>query len=101
MPEPNSEHQSEAPAPVDAVTPLSTLAQLDTHKANVAVAAATQQNAIQTALGTWKAGGTVAAMATSIKNADIAYHQAIVSSAVANGLPYPTASLAVLRGYGV
>jgi hypothetical protein len=38
---------------------------------------------------------------SNVKNADVAYHQAIIASALTNGQPYPAGSAAVLRGLGV
>jgi hypothetical protein len=97
MPIETSSEPSSAAPPV--VTPF-TVSQDDTHKINVVAAAGTKQGSIATALATWKGGGTVAAMATSFKNADIAYHTSVIQSAAANGQPTPVGSFQVLHALG-
>ena len=99
MPEAKPISSEQSSAPPAAVTPL-TPAQDDTHKSNVVAATATKQGSIASAIATFHGGGTVAAMATSFKNADIAYHTSIVQSAAANGQPVPVGSFAVLHALG-
>jgi hypothetical protein len=83
-----------------APTPM-TVSQDDTHKQTVTAAAGTKQSAIQAAVTTYKGGGTLAALQSAVKSADVAYHRAIIASALATSQPFPLGSLEALRNLGL
>jgi hypothetical protein len=96
--------EDEAGAEAAGVTPL-TPGQDNTHATNVAAAAATKQVSVATATTTFQASAMAAAdkatWRTAVRNADIAFHRSIISSALANAQPAPVGSLQVLQNFGV
>jgi hypothetical protein len=99
--EPHEQDQEPAPEQQAEVAPMATQVQVDTHKQNVIAATSTKQGSIAAAYTTFAGDKNNPNLIANIKNADIAYHQAIITSALANGQPYPSGSAAVLRGFGV
>ena len=97
-PEPDDEPDAEPAAPEeaeDAATAVEpelaptqqTVAQNDTHKQAVTTATGSKQSSLAAAAAAYKSGGTLATFISSVKSADIAYYQAIVSSAQAQAQP--------------
>jgi hypothetical protein len=88
---------------VAAPTPLAS--PVDTHSANVVSATGSKQSALgsakQTFFGSPMAPSDKVAFAAAAKSADIAFHQSVIASALANSQPFPSGSQAVLRGFGV
>jgi hypothetical protein len=92
------------PAPPPAPEPQ-TPTQDASHVANVVAATGTRVSTMQAAKLTltnsaW-AASDLATCRTAAKNADIAYHRAIITSAVANQQPAPTGSMQALLALGV
>jgi hypothetical protein len=99
--EPDADVFTQDAEPVEeAVVTPTTVAQNDTHKQNVTVATGSKQSSIAAALTTFKGGGTLAALQSAVKNADIAYYQAFISSAQTNAQPIGGA-LDALKQLGV